>query len=742
MMEKFVCLLMAVLLCLCTACGQTTGQVQDEISAPELNDTVASGVIKENSRFSFSWDSENHCVLLTEKETGYIWSTTPYEYYQSGEYSYSLNSPVVIDYYDPLDGSTQTIRSVDCVDRGTIGTRTQDDVLFIDYYFDDAQIFVSVSYALKDDGLSVGLNTSDLAEYGKNKLISVSLAPYLCSSPNTEDKNNYLFVPSGSGALMYVDEDSTGAARQYSGEVFGNDPAKELLDQSGEETAVRLPVFGVKNKDHALVAIIEEGAEAAIIQALAGNPRVGYSAAYATFYVRGLNNIEWDTGKLLNGLPVIKDVSLLTETWPQNRQYTVGYYPISGENADYVGMANVYKDYLLKNELLKESDKTQASYHLTLVGGAQSKEFALGIPHQALQTLTTTEQAEDILEELHELTGVTSQVQLLGFGKSGVDSGVIVGGFSIANKLGGVKGLKKLESYCADNSISLFTDFDLISFSSVGKGVSPMFDAALTADSQKVALYPLLPNTRVPNSAQKARYLVKRSSLDKISEKLFAFVEKSISGVSMSSFGKTAYSDYSEEQYMLKGQMASQTQSVVQMMQQGGHPVLLSAANSYIAGLSDGIIDAPLFNGGYDALDATVPFYELVYRGYIPLYSEPMNLAINCRELLLSAVEAGVSPSFMLAKDSDASLAESVTIDFYGISYDGHKELLKDMVGELNDYLETIGSAKIQSHQILQNELTRTVFDNGVQVIVNHSDDDIIYNDMTVKAMSFQYSKS
>jgi len=742
MLKKYVCLLMAVFLCFCTACGQSSDVSQEESFTPELTDAATNGVIKENNRFSFSWDSANHCVLLTEKETGYIWSTTPYEHYQSGEYSYSLNSPVVIDYYDPLDGSTQTIRSVDCVDRGLVGTRTQNDVLFVDYYFDDAQIFVSVSYALREEGLAVGLNTSDLAEYGKNKLISVSLAPYFCSSPNSDDKNNYLFIPSGSGALMYVDEEPGGAVRQFSGEVYGNDPAKTLLDQPGDETAVRLPVFGVKNQGHALVGIIEEGAGAAVVQAAAGNSRVGYSAAYATFYVRGVNNVEWDTGKVVSGAPVIKDVGLLTERWPQNCQYTVTYYPLSGEDADYVGMANVYQNYLLKNELLRESNKVQESYHLSLVGGAQSKEFTLGIPYQALQTLTTTEQAEGILREMRELTGVNAQVQLFGFGKSGVDSGIVAGGFSVANKLGGIKGLKQLESYCKDNNYSLFMDFDLIGFSTSGNGISPMFNAAMTADSQKVALYSLLPNTRVPDKNQKARYLVKRSSLGKLSEKLHAFANKNLSGISLSSFGKTAYSDYSEEAYMLKGQMVEQVQGIVLKMQQSGHPVLLSAANGFIAGLSDAVIDVPLFSGGYDALDVSVPFYELVYRGYVPLYTEPMNLAVNSEELLLSAVEAGVSPSFMLAKDNNASLAESVTIDFYGISYDGHKDMLADTVSELNDYLKAIGSSKIQSHEILQKELTKTIFDNGVHVIVNHSNEDITYNDTIVMAKSFQYGKS
>ena len=100
------------------------------------------------------------------------------------------------------------------------------------------------------------------------------------------------------------------------------------MDNPGREEPIRLPVFGVKSGSNALFAIIERGDGAARVNALAGNPRNGYSTVYATFYVRGYNNAEWDTRKEIQGSVLYKDVVLLSEKWPEDKEFAVGYYPL------------------------------------------------------------------------------------------------------------------------------------------------------------------------------------------------------------------------------------------------------------------------------------------------------------------------------------------------------------------------------------------------------------------------------
>ena len=142
-------------------------------------------------------------------------------------------------------------------------------------------------------------------------------------------------VPTGSGALMYTDDDRSANGRAYSGEVYGTDAARLLLHPVENEEAICLPVFGAKtDAQNALFAVIDQGAGAAWIEALAGNSRYDYANVYARFLYRGYDEMEyssrWESKALSAGCK-------------SDAVYSVCYYPLKGEQADYTGMAQFYR---------------------------------------------------------------------------------------------------------------------------------------------------------------------------------------------------------------------------------------------------------------------------------------------------------------------------------------------------------------------------------------------------------------
>jgi len=735
MFRKKFCVLLTGLLLFLSSCG-----VNQEVTytIPDSMGTVDSGVVLENEQFSLRWDSDTSCVLLEDRQTAQIWSTTPYDFYVSGEESYSLSSPVVIEYYDPIDNSIQIAKSYDCVEEGYVEACVRDGELTVTYYFADPEITVGIAYGLREDSMTVSLNTDSLMESGKTKLINVSLVPYLSAVANTEDENSYLFVPSGSGALMYTDESPDQITRYYSGEVYGNDIARTELDHPGDDEPVRLPVFGVKNSDYALLGVIEKGEGAARIDAIAGDSRVGYSTVYATFNVRGYNNIEWESGTSA-GTPIVNDVVMLNDSWPASTEFVVGYYPLTGQNANYNGMAARYRQYLESVDEFQASSEKQQLYHITLLGGAQTKKFLFGIPYESVLPLTTFDAAKDMVENLSTVTGRTPSVLLQGFGTAGVDVGKLGGGFRFSSVLGNLKEQQKLEAFCKELGAPLFTDFDIVRFNQTGGGFSTFFDIAQTANSQSVYSYPLKTNVRVENTEADRILYLKRSKIQDAVKALEDFTVQQVSGIGLTTFGRYAYSDYSDEQYMLKGGLTEQTASIMATLHEGEHSVLFSAANAYAAGQADAIIDVPLQNGDYNVFDAYVPFYQLVYKGRVPLYSTPINLALNAREQLLRAVEVGVSPAFMLSNTIDTTLYSHSESYWYGVSYESNIQIIKETMELYGDYLSKVSDAGIRSHTILQKGVTKTEFDNGVIVIVNHSDANVVIDGQEILAHSFHY---
>ena len=735
-MKKWVCMILTSALFLTLPACTMKEIVTFEV--PEVMQTVASGTVLQNERFSLYWDDATKCVYMEDALSERVWSTTPYSFYLSGEESYSLSSPVVIEYYDPRDNSVQIAKALDCIDDGTVEAQIKDSELLVTFYFREAEITVTLAYSLRADSLRIRLNTDMLEESGLTKLINVSVAPYLCSTENAKNTTDYLFVPSGSGALMYTDEAVDGLTREFSGEVYGTDIARSLLDSPGEEEPVRLPVFGVKSGEDALLAIIESGDGAARIDALAGDYRTGYSTVYATFNVRGYNPIEWDLGNS-NGTEIANDVYILKEEWPASTEFSVGYYPLTGENAGYNGMAALYRDYLQDNGLLRQSTQDQKTYHISLVGGAQVRKFVLGLPYDSLLPLTTFEQAQTILQEIMEKTSQVPEVLLKGFGESGMDVGQLAGGLTFPSALGSKKQQKDLETFCGGAGISLFTDFDIIRFTKSSKGFSTFFDVSQTANGQLVYRYPLKRNVRADNTDKNRIFYLRREKIPKAAQAVADFCSDGISGIGLSSFGRMAYSDYRQDAYMLKGDLLEQTGEVLEIVRDHTHPVLLSAANAYAAGLADSLVDIPLQTGAYLALDQMIPFYAMVYGGRIPLYTKPLNLSPNAEDQLLRAVEAGTSPAFLLSSTFDSSLSDSSDDFYYGTVYESQTDAIVGTVAKTADFFEKIAGAGIASHTILQPEVTRTVFQNGIVATVNHSSQAVVIDGRSIPAKEFRY---
>lgn len=711
-----------LILCIAFGCAGCKSEKLVAFTAPSSFETVNSGLLAENSRYVLDWDDELKCVLLREKATGAVWSSIPYAAYESGNISYNLSSSVSVEYYNTEDGSVQVLKSADCVDNGTVKAEKIKNGIAVTWYFTEAEISLTTNYVLRDTSLSVSVPANSISEGNISRLLNFSLVPYLCAVENTEDKSDYLFVPSGSGAIMYTDE-AKGSSRKYEEEVYGTDPVKSVLDYSGNEEAIRLPVFGAKGGEYALCGIIEENDGAASISAVAGDERTHYSAAYATFNVRGYNMVEHGQS----------DTVLLSKSRPLDGSFSVGYYPLSSDSADYSGMAECFRNYLLSNNMLEKSEVQQQKLHLTLVGGELTDEYTLGIPHKTLLKLTDFSQAEKAVKELSESIGTEFEVTLEGFDD---DPRKIAGGYGYSGKLGGDSGKASLEKLCLEKGISLYTDFDIINFSKSGSGFNKLLNAALTANSQSAVLYPRKINVGTDNTDKEKNYLLKRDLLSRAIERLIEFTEKNCSGISLDSLGNTAYSDYSTEEYAIKGAVAKQTAELLKSVK-SNHSLHLSAANGYCAGLADSVSDVPLQNGGYNGFDATVPFYSMVFKGYTALYSAPVNLSPNSTEQLLRAVEGGVMPSYRLCASVGPETAYLTENKYYGLSLESNTELISETVKKLEDYYRLTVDSAVKHHSRLSEGVTETVFDNGVTVLVNHTDVPVTYGSVTLQAEDF-----
>ena len=729
--KRLAACFISILICITsTGCNSNKLKV-DKYKIPNNLTMVADGVLAQNEKFELSFDSNVGCVLLYDKEKNTYWGTTPYGAYEKQDDSLQLNSILKIEYYDLSDYSMQTDMSYNCNFEGTVGSKRIKDGICITYYFSVAEVTIPVYFKLEEDGLSVIVKAKEIVESGKTKLISVSLAPNFCSTPNTQDESSYLLIPTGSGALMYTDNEINRSTRDYSGEVYGADGARMRLDVTANEEKVNCPVFGAKTSDNAAVfGIIEKGDESARIDASAGSMRYGYSNVYATFYVRGFDEIEQVIGTKNT------DATALAETWYNKAEYKVKYYPLYGDDANYSGMARFYRDYLKNKGKLKESDLEQKNLQLEIIGGALTKKFILGIPYETVTSLTTFKQAQSIINEISKKNDSGFNVLLNGFGESGMDIGKVGGGFKFSSAFGSSKDYEEIQKYCKTNSINLFNDFELVYYNSSGNGFSGYFDTAKTANLQRASVYPLKVNIRMDDDTADKVNMLKRELLDKAVDILIK-KNDNISGIGLGSLASVAYSDYSNDATYAKYGIGEQVERLIKSIKKNGKKVNLRSANSYAACVANSICDVALDNGSYSVFDEEVPFYQMVFGGSIPLYSTPLNFSNDIRATLLKSIESGVSPNWCVIESHNSAISSGKDEFYFAMEYDYIKEDILTIAAETEKYYSKISKAKIFTHEYVLDGVSKTVFENGITVYVNHNNKKVNLNGKTLEAQSY-----
>lgn len=406
MFKKIIAIILSlVVISTLAACGTEKISVRTQFNQNAVSKKLTDNtVVAENDKFQLIWVSKNCSVSLIEKSTGNMWGITPKSKNEPAVDALGMpikkhaevESAVLVEYLNPETNLTETALSyTSAVSKGMVVAEMIDNGVYVEYYFKDIEVMIPVSYSLRNDSVGISLDSKKIQENNK-KVVSVSFAPFWCSAENNA-MDSYLFYPSGSGTLIYP-KTLSASGQKYAAQVFGEDPTMYLEDNVTNDASVKLPVFGVKFQDKATCAIIEEGAEASEIVADVGSSAKKYSSVYVRFLMRGYRN---NMIRFMSGIE--KEMDIYTSDMIDGN-YTVGFYPLSGETANYSGMANKYKDYLKSQNFLIEKTK-QRPLSLTVIGGLMSDKSFLGIPYRSLSEATTIADTLDILSSVSKQTG-------------------------------------------------------------------------------------------------------------------------------------------------------------------------------------------------------------------------------------------------------------------------------------------------------------------------------------------------
>ncbi len=692
-------------------------------------ENVTEQVVADDGINQLLWDVNEKAIFFFNTATGRIWSSIPYDFYRQGvEAGYNvmeMKSPIQIAYYATENRQERTMVGYEgAILDGMVGSELIENGIRVIYDFVELQLRIPVEYTLVNGSLNIRLVIEDIEEGEGYKLTSVSLAPYLASVP--EDDTSYLFVPSGSGALIH--SDVRNGIRKYTEPVFGIDAIEQPATRVSYAQTAHLPVFGANCGDNGLVGIITQGAALASINAVAGDERVGWSCVYPSFQLRGSDVVD-----IQNRESYAQKVRSYSKGMVSLPYAEVLYTQLEGDQADYVGMAETYRRWLIDNQGLEKKESVGSYMALEFLGGATVEEEVFGVSFDRMQTVTTLSQVQDILTDISGAVSAPLTTVLTGFGKGGLDAEHLAGGYQISKAFGSKEDLEALKEWADANNTTLFTNFELLYFRKNGNGVNQMADVAYRANNvaSKKGFYS--PVTYRPDLEKRYYSLVKRSKLAEVADTLREkFASIGTAGIGLSSLGNTAYSDYRDEATFARNGMEQDVQAILSKFSEDG-TLVMSGANAYAATASDLIWDVSLKSSRYNVLDEDVPFYQVVFRGYVPMTTTAINREANPQQTFLKALSLGVVPMYSICATYPEELRNTDHTWFSSGYWEGYREDVIRNLATVNEVYPQLEGATITDY-ITDGDVTTTYFDNGVVLYVNHGETEAYTDGGTVEA--------
>ena len=693
-----------------------------------------SGTAYENEYWELLWDDETKQVNFKDKRTGCVWGQIPTEAMRGEKYSNISNAfksaIIVYFYFANYLVEKKSFAFSDAVRDGMVYANQIENGLRVTYDFCELKFSVTVDYIVSGKMFSTVLDPRRITDNGTNFVTGVSVLPFICGVENTS-KTDWLFMPDGSGSVIRPKNiDAMGI--EGIAKIYGDDLAVQKYEYEAVRQQVLMPVYGVVKKDHGLFCIISSGAEQSSITWQMGSSEVGFSSIYPMFRIRGYSLIETPNGFGWTSQTYIKKF----DEYNVNAVFKADYYSLSGEKASLNGMAEVYKEHLKNTYDMKKTSQDGAVADFKIIGGMRQSSFVLGVPSEELFCLTSTKQAEEIITDVTESVGNDITVRLMGFGESGMDPGKVGGGFKVASKFGGNRGLSQFTKSLEKRKITPYFDFDIVSLGESGAGYSPSDSGALLPDGEKAyfELFDFSSRSKLPGQYG----ILSRSLLKDASQQILGAKEKmNLKNISLASLSNTIYSDYVSNSYRVCKNMVKDVTKIIGSMQRADLGVAGSYANDYAAATLDFISDCPMSSSDYVFSYASVPFYQMVFRGDKVLSSSAINLTSDEKRSLLFCVESGMIPSYTLIANFEKELATSQKSFIYGSVYDGIKDGIKADVAQISEYLKSIRGAAITDYEAADQFVRMTKFDNGVVAVVNYGNKEVRTPYGTVPAESW-----
>lgn len=592
----------------------------------------------------------------------------------------------------------------------------------------DIEVGIYMEYTLDGSDIVVRVPIDQCYIKGESTLLSnLDILPYFLSAREEED--GYFVIPDGSGALIRYNNGKF-SATNYSNNIYGGDV---LINASSYKTIrdnITMPIIGAKYDDYAILAMIEEGSSYAKINAEISGKSDEFNKAYFSFSLQ-------DFEKVTTTAESTTTITKYTSNKYEN-DIVIRYRLLGKEHADYTGIAKAYQSYLVDKGELKQNERLKdASLFMEIMGSIEKPERFLGIPYQANISLTSFKEAKEIIEGLSSVGILNMQMQYTGWANNGVDHTSLTK-IKPESVLGGSKALKDLVQYASQQNVGFYPTVNMEGVFTT-KNISPKnaFSRFLSGAYAQEAFN--IPDLTAAFMGSWSMYYISPNYLPTYISKSMKQINKfGVEGLAPIDLGTKLIANYKDSSYVDKEEAKRILRENFELIDQE-YTVLLENPNDYTFKYVDYITDLPYGSNQFNVFNEDIPFAHLVFDGCIPYSSTPINdePQKDMSEFMLRSIETRSNPKFILMYEDESILERTEFTHLFTVNYAEQKDKIIAFYQEYNDFYNKVNTASIEKHEIIDSDVRKISYDNGVIVYVNYGSKSKTVDGAGVNPMSY-----
>ena len=664
--------------------------IQDEI------DLEADGFKRatSNGDLELYYHPKSLALRIKNKHNDFIWATdlvNPKKYGINASQTRFAQTAFEVEYVDEKGKASASSKTAfDSTSSVSVSGKT------ITFTINISKISLKFKYkvTLTNNGINLKLDHESISEGEKYFLTDIKFFPYFGAS-RLKEKPGYMFIPSGNGALIRFDQ-SVAISNSYKERYYGVDAN---YSQNEERDSLSLPIFGVVHgvNQHAFLAEIEEGSEIAYLNFDPSSIKLGFNRLYNSFTYRQTYMIS------IPGTDT--NVTMIPENI-YNRNISINYNFLEDSDANYIGMAKAYQKKLVKDNIISKNINSGSNkVNIDVLGG----ETKSGIIMDKFLKMTTTDNLIEINNDLKSELSNDILYTLRGFNKGGL-SRHNFNNFEFTSKLGNLKDLNELEYYMYYNPVETYNSKNKANKETLVNIFNAQF-VVIVEDGRKYKFYNGY--KYVDEGLNKALDKYDNLYLDGITSKLYGDGKLELSR-----------SDVYDK-------MSTKFEKQMPMIR----------PNLYLFKNTSNYLNMPLYHSRLRFITDSVPFTQILLRGYIDYYSTYLNFSTNQDIDLLRAIEFGSNLSYLISYEESYELASTLSNHLYATHYGSNRDLIINQVKTATSALSNVKGKAIIDREQLSVGVVCVTYENNIKVYVNYNNNDYTYNNVVIPKLGYKVVK-